>query len=92
MLIISLTHPATSCQRRWKTTIHNITIWLFLDTEGENRLYSGPKKGEFLHLTWSSLAKRWGVSDDPAYCLIATPMYDTSTSSFFSNAKRVAIS
>ena len=48
MLIISLTHPATSCQRRWKTTIHNITIWLFLDTEGENRLYSGPKKGETL--------------------------------------------
>ena len=27
---------------------HNITDWLFLDTEGENRLYSDPKKREFL--------------------------------------------
>ena len=48
MLIVSLTHPATTCRCRWKTTIDNITIWLFLDTQGENRLYSGPKKREFL--------------------------------------------
>ena len=36
------------CSCRWKATTHNTTIWLFLDTEGENRLYSGPKKREFL--------------------------------------------
>ena len=48
MLIISLAHAATTCQYRWKTAIHNITIWLFLDTQGENRLHSGPNKREFL--------------------------------------------
>jgi len=48
MLITSRAHPGTECQCRWKATIHNITIWLILDTQGENRLYSRPEKREFL--------------------------------------------
>jgi hypothetical protein len=44
------------CSCRWKSTAHNITIWLFLDTEGENRLYSGPKKGVLLTITYSAAA------------------------------------
>jgi hypothetical protein len=57
MLIISLAHPATTCQCRWKTTIHNLTIWLSLDTKGENRLYSSPKKkGVLVTITYSAAA------------------------------------
>ena len=37
---------------RWKATAHNITIWQFLDTEGESLLHSGlKKKGVFIAIT-----------------------------------------
>ena len=40
------------CSCRWKATAHNITIWQFLDTEGESLLHSGlKKKGVFIAIT-----------------------------------------